>query len=231
MKYLISLFTFVVVVGACSSPVFEVNDLTGTLWLRKVESAPLSFEAFFLGEKGELRVLDFFSSEGKGWWLEEGDLVLVDSVWGEQRFTIRGSAQSPKIEGFEDFQKPQPLSEGEWSLVFPSSIGGEDLVGIPPGADISTLEGAPTLTYSGEGLWGYGGVNYFRGALSLEGESWKAGPLMRTLMSGPALPIENGYLRGLEEATSYIVLDEYLFLFKENKLLLIMKATSEGEEG
>jgi heat shock protein HslJ len=71
----------------------------------------------------------------------------------------------------------------------------------------------PSLTFAADGaISGRGGVNRFRGRITVEDKTLKVGPLMSTRMAGPpgAMTQETKYLKALEAATAIEVAGEIL---------------------
>jgi heat shock protein HslJ len=122
---------------------------------------------------------------------------------------------------------------------------GQSLPAMPKGGtltgvewQLATLNGsqAPagqkqvTAVFDAKSLSGFSGVNTYSGPYAAGAEgAFKAGPLASTMMAGPpeAMQLESGYLKALQEATTYYAADGKLTLYGQDGTVLITYAAAK----
>ena len=113
----------------------------------------------------------------------------------------------------------------------PAAPKGGTLTGIQWQLDVLNGAQAPawptpvTATFDGKMLSGFSGVNTYSGPYTAAADgAFKAGPLASTLMAGPpeAMQLESGYLKALEQATTYLAAEGKLTLYGSDGAPLIV---------
>lgn len=214
----------------------SAHELHNTLWLNPVCGMPSEDqypkEGFFLAEDGSLLFVNIFSMTGDKWTLDGNDLKLYshterypDSQAVNYPLEKRdGIPRIPQLEGETEMTPPSAqklvpqIPEGRW---FISTMLNPESAAVDPEKPaymevVKNEDGSVSIQ-------GNGSVNMYRGALELDDFNWKTGPLMRTLMAGPALEYEDLFMKNLEGINRYLYLDDFLFLYHETELLLVMQ--------
>ncbi len=224
------------VLGSCASaPSVSKDDLGNTVWTRvnNNDSQQSEQEGFYLAPDGSLLQFVGFGAAVTGWDLQDDRLVLTlpEGINGD----LKTSGYSLRDRGGVLYL----VSQTGDSLFASASYTPESLTGT---WTITTLAGSDSLQNSpekqpyleilkeGDGLYlqGYGGVNRFRGNLSADGISWKSGPLMRTMMAGPALGYEDLLMKSLDLADTFISLNGSLYLYNGTELLVHLTTENQN---
>ncbi len=227
-----------VLLGSCAGTVVSEDifpeELADTLWLTPVCVMPsegsFAEEGFFLAGDGTLQYVNIFSMTGDNWRLEEGSLVLSSRTErypeAEERIlpllktggviTLRPVKGEDEMVPAAAEQLVPSIPEGKWFIsVMPNPESVPEEYETAPSMDITSDD-------SGLRIRGFGGVNGFGGSLTLDGFSWKSGPLIRTMMAGPGLAYEDLFMLNLDRADSYLLIGDFLFLYEGTEPLLIL---------
>ncbi|MBF9015934.1 MULTISPECIES: META domain-containing protein [unclassified Oceanispirochaeta] len=213
----------------------SAGELQNTIWISPLCGKPAegrySNDGFFLAEDGTLQFINIFSMTGDSWSLEGDDLLLYSHT---ERYPEPLPVSYPirKKDGIVSILP----AEDELEMLPPSAQ--EITAELPAGRwEISTMLNPESAAADPEhpayieivkeddgfvSIQGHGGVNNFRGVLNFDEFKWMSGPMMRTLMAGPALEYEDLFMRNLGRISRYLMLDDYLFLYEESELVLVM---------
>lgn len=210
-------------------------ELHNTIWLSPLCGMPsenqYENEGFFLAEDGSVLFVNIFSMTGDSWNLEGNDLTLYSHTerYPEAKpvnyslIKKDGISSIKPVEGETEMIQPSAhkitpqIPEGRWLLS--TMLNPENAAADPE--QRAYIE----LVQNEDGsmvLQGHGSVNNFRAFLTLENFDWETGPMMRTLMAGPALEYEDLFMKNLDQINRYLYLDDFLFLYNETELLLVM---------
>ena len=214
------------------------TDWGGTTWIIREPAgkAPKSFpgyRGFHLSADGRFLLINLETATGDRW-SSEDNLLHFEVLDGVADIPIEGSFRAyqaddgggppgklrlvpeehPESEGlvFEEARAQIGIVENHW---IPKKLEGGSHVMWPMNREIHLMllpDGS-----DGYGVLGYGGVNRFRGGVSLQENQFVTGPLARTRRSGPADDFENLFLQRISETTRYILVDKDLFFYNETK--------------
>lgn len=211
------------------------EELHNTIWISPLCGKPAegqySSDGFFLAKDGTLQFINIFSMTGDTWSLEGEDLLLYSHTERYPdpmpvTYQIRkkdGIVSIPPVEGELEMLPPSAqkitaeLPTGRWEIS--TMLNPESAAADPEHPAYIEIVKEDDASVS---IQGHGGVNNFRGVLNFDEFKWMGGPMMRTLMAGPALEYEDLFMRNLDRISRYLMLDDYLFLYEESELVLVM---------
>ena len=120
--------------------------------------------------------------------------------------------------------KADALKNSAWTLDI-NSLKGADSQWDKPAKDI-------TLTFDENGkVAGCAGVNrYFSGKPALENDGdIDFGMMGSTMMAGPGLQYESLFLKTLDEADNFAIVDGKLYLYDDNNVIAVFTPGANGE--
>jgi META domain len=214
----------------------SAEELQNTIWLSPICGMPsegqYGNEGFFLAEDGSVLFVNIFSMTGDSWTLDGNDLKIYSHT---ERYPDPNPVNYPLIKT-DGIARISPV-DGENEMIQPSAQ--KIIPQIPEGRWlISTMLNPESAAADPEhpaymvvvknedgsvAVQGNGSVNNYRAVLKFDDFSWETGPLMRTLMAGPALEYEDLFMKNLDRINHYLYLDDFLFLYHESELLLVMQ--------
>lgn len=243
---LLLLIAFMAALSGCASSNFSsagsegenisAEELHNTIWLGPICGMPsegqYANEGFFLAEDGSLLFVNIFSMTGDSWTLDGNKLNLSSHTerYPDSQTNIYqlkktdGIAHVSPVEGDSEMIQPSAqklipqIPEGRWLI---STMLNPENAAIDPERP-AYLEVIKNEDGSID-LQGNGSVNNYRAVLQLDTFNWETGPIMRTLMAGPALAYEDLFMQNLEQINSYLYLDDFLFLYQGTELILVME--------
>ncbi len=218
-------------------PIPFVSDWAGTTWIirtpedNQTKTFP-GYKGFHLGVDGRLLLINIDMALGDRW-TSRGNILQLDILDGTADLPIEGSffARKPENSSEDQPDKVQLVPElnpesagliferadGDISIVenhwTPIELAGGHEVRWPVDSEVNLIL-LPDMD-GGYGVLGYGGVNRFRGGVTLKNDRFKADPLAMTRKNGPASDFENLFVQRISETTRFVQIDKDLFLFNE----------------
>lgn len=226
--YIVALFFLLVLQTSCQKKLsvggYGVGDVSGA-WVKPI-SGRTGIEGFFLHPDGKVRLINIFSMQGDTWSLKEDRLTLfthterypqpVADVYSIQTLSDQKMVLA-RQDGVIEYRRPAPgtqLLETRWGA---SYVPG-------PSADAEP-EREVFFSLRNDGrIAGFAGCNTFSGSFTMLKETIKIGPLLSTKMFCPAMLVEDNLLRALGQAEDFLVVEDQLYLYKNNVLQGFFKA-------
>ena len=196
----------------------EIDSLEGIGWLRSFGDG--GEDGFYLAEDGRLLYLNIFSMTGDRWERDGAKLTMSSHTerYPEPQkinytYTRKGATLSLLM---EDGEKPieykaaaieNKLDDTRWAPGYVKS----------PGSSAKPEGEAIYLQFDVENkkVSGFAGVNRFQGGYETTGAiGIKIGPLMATKKFGPGMEYEEEFLRNIQSADTFLILDGTLCLYE-----------------
>ncbi len=218
-------------------PIPFVFDWAGTTWIirtpedNQTRTFP-GYKGFHLGADGRLLLINIDMAMGDRW-TSRGNILQLEILDGTADLPIEGSffTRKPEDSSGDQPDKVQLVPElnpesagliferadGDISIIenhwTPIVLAGDHEVRWPVDSEVNLML-LPDMD-GGYGVLGYGGVNRFKGRVTLKDDRFKVDPLVMTRKYGPASDFENLFVQRISETTRFVQIDKDLFLFNE----------------